>query len=211
MLLRLFKFSKLTYSDGPIDLNMNTGVVSFNRSMTALLPTEFSCISVVVPRASAASSFIRRTLYNSVESIGFMCTVIVFTIGRILISKSTLKEWFSIFYSTFAVLLSQTILKPRTSGESIVYGLLLVTSIFTTVMLSGLIFTNLINNPSSKTIQTLDDLAASEYKIITQSNIGNWIDQLRLIQYLKIRNKLPNNFIQTERISERKWLLLLIQ
>lgn len=176
---------------------MNTGAVNFDDNMTALLPTEFSCISIVVPKASAASSFIRRTIYNSVESIAFICTVILFTIGRIIVSRSTFKQWFSILYSTFVVFLTQTTLTPKTTAERIVYGFLLVTSIFTTVMLSGLIYTNLVNNPNSKTIQTLDDLAASKYQILTLNNVGNWIEHLRLIRIFK-KNTLTGNVIQLQ-------------
>lgn len=153
-----------------------------DRNMIALQPTEFSCISIVVPKASAASAFIRRTIYNSVESIGFMSTVLLFTIGRIIISKSGFKQWFTILYSTFAVFLTQSTLKPKSIAERLLYGTMLLTSVFTTVMLSGLIFTNLVNNPSSKPIQTLNDLAASKYKILTMNNIGNWIDHLRFIR-----------------------------
>lgn len=158
---------------------MNTAAVNFHDNMTALLPTEFSCISIVVPKANRASSFIRRTIY-SVESIGFICTVIVFSFGRIIITKSSLNHWFNIFYSTLGMFLAQNSLTPKTTAERILYGFILITSIFTTVMLSGLIYTNLVNNPSSKTIQTLDDLAASEYKIIALDNIGNWMEHLRL-------------------------------
>lgn len=160
---------------------MNTVAANFDNKMTALLPTEFYCISIVVPKASAASSFIERTIYNSVESVGFMCIVLLFTIGRIIISKTGMKQCFGIFYSTFVVFLNQTTLKPKSPAERILYGVLLVAKIFTTVMLSSLIYTNLLNNPASKRIQTINDLVASEYKILTTSNIGNSIEHLRLI------------------------------
>lgn len=164
---------------------MNTAAIDVEDKMTSLVPSEFSCISIVLPKASPAPSFIRRTIYKSVESIGFLCFIIVFTVARIMISKSSLKFWFDIFYSTTGSFLAQTTLTPNTNSERIVYAFLLVTTVFTTVMLSGLIHTNLVNNPSSKTIQTLDDLAASKYKMLAMNNIGNWMDNLRLITISK--------------------------
>lgn len=169
-----------------MDLNMNTCAVNFEDNITvALAPTEYSCISVVIPKASSAPSFIRRTIYKSVESIGFICAIIVFTVGRIIISKVALKHWFDIFYSTIGALMAQATLTPKTTAERIVYTFLLVTSVFTTVMLSVLIYTSVVNNPTRNTIQTLDDLAASNYDIYAFNNIRNWMGNLRCLSIIE--------------------------
>ncbi len=158
---------------------MNSDEITVKDNLTGLIPSEFSCISIIVPKASAVSSFIKRTFYNSVESIGIFCTIIIFTFGRIIIARSSFKRWFSIFYSTFAVFLTQSKLTPKTNPERILYGFLLASSIFTTVMLSGLVFTNLSNNPLSKPIRTVDDLAASNFRIRTLSSTSSWMENLR--------------------------------
>lgn len=161
---------------------MNTGALTSinNDIMNSLTPTEFSCILVSLPKANAAALFIQQTFFKSIESIVFILAVLLFTIGRILILKSPLKVWFDIFYSTFVVFLSQTHLISKTNAEKILHGFLLAMSVVISSLLSSLIFINLVNNPSSKIIQTVEELAASDYKILTYDNVGNWVDNLRL-------------------------------
>lgn len=161
---------------------METDAINAHKRVTGLIPTQFTCISIVVPKANVASSYIRGTFYKSIESNVFICIVIVFTVGRIVSSKSPIKQWLNIFYSTFAVFLLQPNLTPKTNAERILYGTMLVSSIFTSVLLSTMMYTNLVKNPSSKHIQTLNQLAASKYKILALRSEGYWIEEIRFVQ-----------------------------
>lgn len=147
--------------------------MDYAHSMSSFPPTDFTCISILVPKASGASSFIRRTFYDSIVSIAFICIVIAFTIGRIIVSKSPFKQWFSILYSTFVVFLTQTTLTPKSIAERILFCVLLFLSVFTTIILSDSIFTNLVDNRVS--VRTLNDLVASKYKILSMGNRRHWI------------------------------------
>ncbi|KAJ6630889.1 hypothetical protein Bhyg_16545 [Pseudolycoriella hygida] len=128
-----------------------------------LYPHERDCLVIMVPKQSNLKNFLEKIMKNS-DILSIFLALILFAIVRIIIEKSTWKQWITIFIKTLGVFLSQEEIRNANNVEVAWDMNLRGFSLFATITLSCIIYTNLVNQQPVE-IDTIDDLIASNLTI----------------------------------------------
>ncbi|KAJ6646287.1 hypothetical protein Bhyg_01498, partial [Pseudolycoriella hygida] len=136
-----------------------------------LYPHERDCLVVMVPKQSNLKNFLEKIMKNS-DIISIFIALILFAIVRIIIEKSTWKQWITIFIKTLGVFLSQEEIRNANNVEVAWDMNLRGFSGLATIALSVIIYTNLVNQQPVE-IDTIDDLIASNLTVFAPDFLQN--------------------------------------
>lgn len=162
---------------------MSPALVKNSNKMDFLYPHDRDCITLIVPRADPGLSFILRII-TSIEGFVFGLSLIAFWLIRLIILQSPIKQWLALLIETYGFYLAQMSITPKNLVEKLLLLAIMIASIQTSALLSGIIFTFLMDN--NKPMRSVSELLETDLKILMLRDhfnttlVENWLSIVKL-------------------------------
>lgn len=140
-------------------------------------PHATDCLSVLVPKSKQKISFMFQVVRYDATFVIFI-TYLLFSILRIFMKYAPLSEWFLVFFKTLGFCLAQQ--KPgklKSRRDYMWFGGVLVFSYVVVVLLSSILYQSLVMSRFEPEIDTAEQLAKSNLKIIVPEGEHIWPKQ----------------------------------
>lgn len=176
---KLFAFL-FSSADAELDMSsvlMDIGDTNDENQPDYFYPHGTDCLSVLVPKSKQKNSFMFKVVRYDATLVIFI-TYLLFSILRIFMKCSPLSEWFLEFFKTLGFCLAQQ--KPRklkSRRDYMWFSGVLVFSYLVVVLLSSILYQSLVMNQFEPEIDTVEQLAKSNLKIVVPEGEHIWPKQ----------------------------------
>lgn len=137
-------------------------------------PHGVDCLIVLVPTLRRRESFIFKILHES-ATILILVTFCMYVMVRILIDCAPISDWFSEFMVTLSIFLAQKFIRsPKSTREYIWINGLLMFAFVAVVILSSILYRNLVINQYEPEIDTAEQLADLNLNIMMLNGEQAW-------------------------------------
>lgn len=160
---------------------MDIGDTNDEKRPDYLYPHGTDCLSVLVPKSKKKISFMYQVVRYDATLLIFI-TYLLFSILRIFMKCAPLSEWFLEFFKTLGFCLAQQ--KPRNLKSRRDYmwlGGVLMFSYVVVALLSSILYQSLVMSRFDPEIDTVEQLANSNLKIVVPDDEHTWAKQSSVV------------------------------
>lgn len=148
-------------------------------------PHGVDCLIVLVPTLRRRESYIFKIVHES-ATILILVTFLMYVMIRILMKCTPISGWFSEFMATLGIFLAQKFIRSPKSTREYIWNIgLLMFAYVAVIILSSILYRNLVVNQYGPEIDTAQQLADLDLKIFVLKGEQAWTTKTYYTNHLR--------------------------